>query len=425
MKRTIDTHVLGCKVNYADTRRILKQLPDSLTGNIALVGTCCVTAEGEKQSRKQVRRAARRLGDGGTVLVSGCASRMHPESFRAIADNVVVLDGDPDAAAFQATGLPAGGGAERDDDDSVPATAMELPEDRSRTRYFLKVQDGCANNCSYCVIPSVRGRPRSVPVEQLLEEAGQALASGFAELVISGINVGAYRDGGTGLGGLMEQLSRLDGLLRLRLSSIELVHLTEGLLEALAGLENFAPHLHVPMQSGDDRILEDMGRRYDSERFADMIAASRRSLPGLNVTTDAIVGYPGENERAFENTLELVQAIGATKIHVFIFSPRPGTAAADRPDPIPSSVARARSRRLRAQSDRAGQAHHRRKLGRVSEVLLESVEEAGEMSGFSGDYTRFVVHTGADDNPVLASGTVVPVLGTGVNGGLVTGKVIE
>lgn len=421
----MDTHVLGCKVNYADTRRLLELLPESMPGAVTLVGTCCVTAEGEKQSRKQVRRASRRLGEEGRVLVTGCASRLDPEAFRAIADNVVVLEGTAREAARQA----------RDELECEPA---EAPAERvgrqgpaadggaaARTRYFLKVQDGCANGCSYCIIPQVRGLPRSLPLARLLEEAAARVRRGVPELVVSGINVGAYRDGDTDLAGLLRRLAQLDGLQRLRLSSIEAVHVTRGLLEDMAELKTFAPHLHIPLQSGDDRLLADMGRNYDRRLFRDRLAMARQLLPGINITTDAIAGYPGEDEAAFENTLELVEACGITKVHVFGFSARPGTAAASRRDRVPPETIKERSRRLRRLSDRMGEAHRRRKLEKVSEILLESVTDTGAMTGLSADYTRFQVKRAGDGGKRPAAGTIAQVEGLSVTAGAVMGKVVD
>lgn len=424
MRREVDTHVLGCKVNFADARRVLGELPDSPDSPLALVGTCCVTAEGEKQSRKQVRRAARRVGSTGTVLVTGCASRYDPQAFRSIADNVVVLEGEADAACRRAGELFSHAATRRRNDDSREIS-RQVSHVADRKRYFIKVQDGCANNCSYCVIPLVRGKPRSIPAARVLEEAQTAAAAGYPELVVSGINVGIYRDEGAGLAELLARLSRVAGVARLRLSSIEANHLSPDLLKTLAGLENFARHLHVPLQSGDDRILADMGRRYDSDGFAARLEEAHRHLPGVNITTDAIVGYPEEDDNAFGNTMRLVKAIGATKIHVFSFSPRPGTRAARKGSKPPVEAVKQRSSELRQLSERLGEAHRRRKLDRVSEVLLESARDARIMTGFSGDYTRFVVAPGDGSYRCPEAGTIVRVIGTGVNGAAVEGKVLE
>ncbi len=414
MKHKLDMHVLGCKVNYADARRLLELLPDADGGPVALVATCCVTAEGEKQSRKHVRRASRRLGGAGTVLVTGCASRLHPQSFRDLADNVVVLEGDIGEAARQAGGVLKQA--------SAPAKVPAAPD--ARTRYFLKVQDGCANHCSYCVIPQVRGRPRSLPLDALLDEAAAAVDRGYPELVVSGINVGAYNDAGAGLAGLLARLSRIDGLLRLRLSSIEALDITPGLLQELAASGIFARHLHVPLQSGDDRVLADMGRRYDRRLFAERLELARGTLPGVNITTDVIVGYPGEDEQAFRNTLELVEAADITRVHVFGYSQRPGTAAATRPGQVPPDIIRERSLRLRELSDRLGEAHRRRKPGGTSEILLESAVEPGRFTGLSGDYTRFVVDEAADNAVKPAAGKLVTVAATEVTADAVMGKVV-
>lgn len=414
----VDLRVLGCKVNFADAAALAARLPETGAGPMALVGTCCVTAEGEKQSRQEVRRAARRVGPGGTVFVSGCAVRRNPERFKGLADNVVLVLDDPMAAPAAGEPLPqlSHKGAAAAAVAGQPAgSAAHAAE---RTRFFLKIQDGCANRCVFCVIPLVRGRPRSVPLSRILSEARSALAAGYPELVVTGINAGQWRDGGRRLPQLLDELAGLDGLLRLRLSSVEIGHVSDDLIEVMARRPVIGRHLHLPLQSGDDLVLRDMGRRYTAAEFSGRVRAAREALPGLNLTTDAIVGFPTENDIAFNHTMWLVEELGFSKVHVFSYSLRPGTAAERLGDRVPAAVKKRRSRFLRFLSDRQQQAHWQRKLGEVSEILLESGRGGESRGGYSSDYTRFLV-SGSH------GGELARVLAESVTGEGIAGKVID
>lgn len=427
--KKIHTHTLGCKVNFADVQSVLESLDADPSVPAAIIGTCCVTAEGEKQSRKEVRRASRQVGADGSVFVTGCAARLKPDEFAGLGDNVVVLTGEPDDVARgildrigedpavskrAATGIS---------ESSVPmagkaSSGCEAGVDAGRTRFFLKVQDGCANNCSYCVIPQVRGKPRSIPSAELLDTAVRMVAAGYPEIVVSGINAGVWRDGGNDLAALMDRLASIDGLKRLRLSSIEVNGVTPALLDVMKKHPRIGRHLHIPLQSGDDRVLSAMGRRYHAATFREAVERAREALPGLNLTTDAMVGYPVEDEKAAERTLWLLEDLDFSKVHVFMYSPRPGTAAAALGDPVPVSVKKRRSRFLRYFSDRQQKAHRQRKVGISSEILLESPLAPGLHGGYSGDYTRFIVRGG---HP----GELVDVIGENVSEEGVIGRVEE
>ncbi|GBE57326.1 threonylcarbamoyladenosine tRNA methylthiotransferase MtaB [bacterium BMS3Abin01] len=401
-------HTLGCKVNFADVQTVRARLRLDGAGPVALVGTCCVTAEGEKQSRKEVRRSLRRVGGDGNVFVTGCAARLNPEQFSVLGGNVTVLTGEPEDVARTINEV-AGGGRRRERDPGAAAA-------RQRTRVFIKVQDGCANRCAYCVIPQVRGLPRSRRAEQVLAEAAARVEEGYGELVISGINVGAYREGGRGLPALLERTAALGGLKRLRLSSIETLHVNEELLMVMAACPVFGSHLHIPLQSGADGVLAAMGRRYDTSLYAERLNLARSLLPAVNITTDVMVGFPGESDAAFADTMSFVAEMGFSKIHVFPYSPRPGTAAAEMDGAVPAPVKKERGRRLRELSDRLGHVFRQRKRGLVDEILLEAAVEPGVYAGYSSDYTRYMVAGGSP-------GKTVRVFGERVTGGAVWGKV--
>lgn len=408
MNAKIESHTLGCKVNFADTEAIVERLEAGGDRPVSVIGTCCVTAEGEKQSRKEVRRALRRAGDGGRVFVTGCAARLNGEAFRELGDNVEVLVGEPEVVAGA---INASLGVVEKDLTRATVTP-------ARSRCFLKVQDGCARQCSYCVIPQVRGEPRSMPMAEVLKLARRRVAAGYQELVVNGINVGAWRDGSRRLPELLAGLAGLEGVRRLRLSSIELAHVSEDLLGVMRRQENIGRHLHIPLQSGDERVLAAMRRRYDGAAFMERVVMARELLPGVNITTDVIAGFPGEDEAAFSRTMELIGEAGFSRVHVFPYSVRPGAAAASLDDVVPAIEKRRRARLLRELSERQSLAHRQRKVGGASEVLLELRLVGGYHGGYSLDYTRFEVR-GA------LPGAMVRVLAVAAGGKAVRGEVLS
>jgi threonylcarbamoyladenosine tRNA methylthiotransferase MtaB len=252
-----------------------------------------------------------------------------------------------------------------------------------RVRAFVKVQDGCSFSCNFCVIPFVRGASRSRRADAVLAEVRRRVGQGHREIVLTGINLGCYRDreAGYDLPRLIRASGATPGLARLRLSSIEVNHLTEALVAALRETPTVSRHLHVPLQSGDDGVLHAMGRRYDAATYLRRVAL----VDGFNLTTDVIVGFPGEDEAAFVRTVDVVRASGATKVHVFPYSPRPGTVTAG-DDTVPKQVKRERSRRLRALSDEACRRRWRAKIGAEDVVL---VDRPGR--GYGDDYSPWLV----------------------------------
>jgi threonylcarbamoyladenosine tRNA methylthiotransferase MtaB len=382
---------LGCKVSHADAHEIREALvaggheEHSDAADVAVVNTCCVTHEAVAKSRKAAARAARTHA---RVYVTGCGANLSGEPFHGLPENIVVVARRSESTAAFVAG-------------DVGAIGCVDGEARlDRVRAFVKVQDGCSFSCNFCVIPSVRGRSRSRRAGAVLAEVRKRVAQGHREVVLTGINLGCYRDRAAGydLPRLVREAGSIDGLRRLRLSSIEINHVNPKLVAALRETPTVARHLHVPLQSGDDGVLHDMGRRYTSGTYLRRVAP----LEDFNLTTDAIVGFPTEDERAFENTLRVVREAGITKVHVFPYSPRPETLTAAR-DPIPVAVKRARSARLRALSVAACRARWEEKVGRDDVVL---VDRAGR--GYGDDYSPWLV-----DAPV---GEFVRVRGAAVVG---------
>ncbi|HLY50338.1 MAG TPA: MiaB/RimO family radical SAM methylthiotransferase [Solirubrobacteraceae bacterium] len=403
---------LGCKVSQADAmlaRRALLAAGHREVGEdeaeLHVINTCCITSEAEGKSRQAVRRSLRSAGQ---VYVSGCAANLNAAQFEEIAPGVKVLQGAAEDVAVEVAGLvsaregslaaglpsaPAGGCADLEHD--VLARHPRL-EAATRTRGFVKVQDGCDSRCAYCIIPTVRGGARSRPASAVIAEARRRVAEGQPEMVMTGISVGDYRDPERGLelGQLMIEVARVPGVERVRLSSVEVIHVKDSLLEALATEPKVCPHLHIPMQSGDDQVLRDMGRHYTREQYLDHVAAVRRAVPEINITTDVIVGFPTETDGAFARTLSAVGEAGISRVHTFSYSPRPGTVAADLGDRIAPEEKKRRSQTMRGYSEARSRQHRARKLGTSEQVLIDKVADA-QCSGYTADYTRCYLPAGA------------------------------
>jgi len=385
---TFAVRFLGCKVSQADAMLARQALlaaghveaPEA-EAELHVINTCCITSEAEGKSRQSVRRSLRSARQ---VYVGGCAVNLNPGRFAALDPRVRAFVGTAEEVASQMAG---GVGACVDLEHDVGVRRDRLSP--TRTRGFVKVQDGCDCHCAYCIIPRVRGGARSRPARAVLEEVRRRVEQGQPEMVITGISVGDYRDPECGLelGELMVEVARVPGVERVRLSSIEVIHLKESLLQALAAEPKLCPHLHVPLQSGDDRVLRDMGRHYGIDEYLERVAAARRAVPQLNLTTDVIVGFPTESEAAFERTLEAIDQAGITRVHSFSYSPRPGTASERLGDRIPAEEKRRRSRALRGRSEARSRRHRAAKLGSVERVLIDKQADT-QCSGYTADYTR-------------------------------------
>jgi threonylcarbamoyladenosine tRNA methylthiotransferase MtaB len=397
---------LGCKVSQADAmlaRRALlaaghTEAPES-DAELHVINTCCITAEAEAKSRQSVRRSLRSAQQ---VFVGGCAVNLHAGQFGDIDERVTPFVGTADDVAAAMGGHDGLSCVDLDHDvlareraagAAAPASAEAQA---ARTRGFVKVQDGCDCHCAYCIIPTVRGPARSRPASAILAEAAERVRSGQPEMVMTGISVGDYRDPERGLelGQLMMEVARVPGVERVRLSSVEVIHVKDTLLEALATEPKVCPHLHVPMQSGDDDVLRAMGRHYSSAEYLEHIARVRAAAPGLNVTTDVIVGFPTEDEAAFERTLDAVDRAGITRVHVFPYSPRPGTVATGLGDRVDPAEKKRRSQVLRGRSELRSRLHRSARLGGSERVLIDKVAET-QCSGYTADYTRCYLPAGA------------------------------
>jgi len=395
---TFHTAFLGCKVSQADSEAAASELAAaslSAAGpgepaDICVLMSCCVTAEAERKSRQLARRLARSHR---RVIVGGCAARLRPDQFRE--RGIEPLDGRP-LATLVGEALTAGAGRSGGE-----ATKRAGAEDASatrdgraapRTRLMLKVQDGCPQSCAFCTVRLARGQVWSLPVREAVRRTERAVAAGCGEVVLTGVNLGVYRDEmGVDLAGLIERLVEVPGLERLRLSSLEPNHLRPRLLRALAH-EKVARHLHVPLQSAADRVLRDMNRPYTFAEYGELVGAARVALgDDLALTTDVIVGYPTEDESAFAATLAALEGPEALfdRVHVFPYSPRPGTPA-ERLPVLPPVVVRERAAAALRAAAAAQQAAARRALGKPAAVLMEERRD-GMWRGYSSQYVRYYV----------------------------------
>ena len=375
---TFSVRFLGCKVSHSDAQTLRERLvadgheERADAADFAVVNTCCVTHEAVSKSRQAVSRAARAHG---RVYVTGCGANLGGAAMAGLPEDVVVV-ARPSEETAEAVARDVG---------AIGCVQADARLDRVRA--FVKVQDGCSFSCNFCVIPLVRGASRSRRADAVLAEIAKRVGQGHREVVLTGINLGCYRDRDAGytLARLVRTAGTVRGLERLRLSSIEINHVNEELIRALRETPAAARHLHVPLQSGDDEVLLAMGRRYTAATYLRRLAG----LEDFNLTADVIVGFPAEDETAFARTLDVVRQAGITKVHVFPYSPRPGTVTAAE-DTVPPQVKKERSARLRALSHDACLARWQEKVGRDDLVL---VDRPGR--GYGDDYSPWLVDPAA------------------------------
>ena len=404
---------LGCKVNQAEmdeVERLLRargvELVDAHeAADLVVVNTCTVTSIADRKSRQAVRRA-RRTSPDAQVLVTGCSVQIEPAALaaadplarlydndskgRLMAELAGILDLEPGrpmptlsgveptvepARAFEPTHSvePALGRAfELEADEGSVEDDFAGRMDIDRTRAFVKIQDGCSFHCTYCIIPRARGPERSLAAAAVLADVARALAAGHREVVLTGINAGTYDDAGLTLPGLVRRVLAETPIERIRLSSIEPQHITDELLDVWVGSGGRClPHFHVPLQSGDDAILRRMGRRYDTAYYAELVARVRRTIPGVAVHADVIVGFPGEEDAAWERTAVFLRGLDLAGIHVFRYSARPGTPAARMVGQVDARTKKRRSAEALALAADARASFAARQLGRDLRVLFE------------------------------------------------------
>jgi threonylcarbamoyladenosine tRNA methylthiotransferase MtaB len=408
---------LGCKINQYETDAIRQEMvsrgntvvPFEADADVYIINTCTVTAKSDYTCR-QVIRAATRRGKGARVVVTGCYAETRPEEILTI-PGVERVIGNGEKLSIPDYLTAATFSSKR----SVH-TAKDLPAQvlREKTRGFLKIQDGCNNHCSYCIVPSARGKSRSAATANIMDEFERMTTAGCPEVVLTGIHIGTYGadlNPCTNLTELIAMLVNNRGTTRLRLSSIEPRELTSGIIELLG--KGLCRHLHIPLQSGDDTTLKAMKRDYSAEFYQELLVTISKKIPGIALGADVIVGFPGEGEEQFKNTLRFIEASSLTHLHVFSYSPRPGTPAAEMDDQVPESVKKKRNELLRLLAQEKNYLFRKKTLDTEINVVVEAGSDAskGMLTGLTDNYIRVFID-GIDDDQI---GREIPVRITNVD----------
>jgi len=403
-KHKFIVQVVGCKVNQVEANMLAEQFEKQgwnpadgkEAADLYIIHTCTVTQRADRDSRRLIKRA-REANPGAMIVVSGCLAELEPDFISGLPGVIAVIQQAQrgQAAAMVQEILSSGWSRQvKEEVKKNPIPFFRQPykiKQNGRARAVIKVEDGCDGQCTYCRVRLARGQPISRPLPGILKEAEALIQAGIQELVITGVNLGCWQPG---MPCLISALADLPGEFRLRISSLEPQHITPEFIAAFAKAgDRVCPHLHLPMQSGDDGILSAMGRKYTVSEFKKMIAELRSARPELALTGDIIVGFPGESERAFNNTCGLVQESGMVRLHVFPFSARPGTPAAIFPGQLPSREITARAKKLRTLGAGLAKIHRRSLIGQDAEVLLECEQSRGEWLGTTATYNRARVFT--------------------------------
>ena len=407
---TFAVSTVGCKVNQYDSQVIREHLaglghretPFRSEADLYVINTCTVTRKADERCRRQVRRALRRNPQA-RVVVTGCGARTNPEQFSAIpgVSAVLTLDQMPRLEQWLAENCepPAVG---RFETQGISGFAKH-------SRAFLKIQDGCSAHCSYCIVPTARGPAQSRPLEQIGPETARLVEAGFREIVLTGIHLGHYgreTRGTTTLADAMRAVLDVPGVERLRLSSLEAMEVTDEIIALAAADSRVCPHFHLPLQSGDDTVLQRMNRRYTAAEFLRVLDRVRTRLDRPSFTTDVMVGFPGETESHFENTLRVCRDAGFSRIHIFPFSPRTGTPAAGFPDQVEREVIQDCEARLHDVADTLALEYKQLFMGETVHPLAEHKRDkkSGLLCGWTARYLR-TLFEGPDD----LAGRIVPV----------------
>ena len=404
MTKRIAFITLGCKLNYAETssyeRALLKEgcfeaVPWSEGADVFLVNTCSVTEHSDKKSRNIIRKL-HKISPEADIVVTGCYAQLKRAEIEAIEGVTKVFGAEEKSLIVPyIRGISSEKQAQQDE---IGRRITFFPAFSSgeRTRSFLKVQDGCDYKCAYCTVPYARGESRNIPIAEIIPQAEQIAEQGIVEIVLTGVNTGDFgKSTGENFFDLIRALDSVQGIERYRISSIEPNLLTEEMLDWMARDTNkFLPHFHIPLQSGSDTILSQMGRRYDTAAFASKIAYIRKALEGpgrlpVFIGIDVIVGFPGETDELFMETYNFLKdVVKPSFIHIFPYSRREGTPAAERKDQVQDSIKTERVKMLEELSERFHEEFVQANKGRKAHVLFESTDRNGEMSGYTENYIK-------------------------------------
>ncbi len=391
-------YTLGCKLNFSETSTIGKILKEAgvrtarkgEVADICIVNTCSVTEVADKKCRQAIHRLAKE-NPGAFIVVTGCYAQLKPGQVADIEGVDLVLGAEQKGDLIKYLGDMQ----KREHGEAVTTASKDIRkfspscERGDRTRYFLKVQDGCDYFCSYCTIPFARGRSRNGSIADIVKQAEEVAAEGGKEIVITGVNTGDFgKSTGENFFDLVKALDEVEGIERYRISSIEPNLLTDEIIEFVSKSKRFMPHFHIPLQSGCDEVLKLMRRRYDTALFAEKIQKIKSLMPDAFIGVDVIVGTRGETEEYFEKAYQFIKGLDVTQLHVFSYSERPGTQALKIDHVVSPDEKHERSQRLLAISDEKTKAFYRKHIGREMKVLMEHSKEGVPMHGFTDNYIR-------------------------------------
>ena len=387
MKIALDT--LGCKLNQAETellsRRLRKEghivVSSGDNPDIYILNTCTVTQTADAKSR-QLLRKIHRQNPNAILIATGCYVQRSPKTFDTM-EGVRLIVGNADKLNLPEL-LKANNFLKHSGSKTPQRPFEDIPE--FRTRSFIRIQDGCSNFCSYCIVPFVRGREKSIPADNVLKQIKDRVSVGVKEIVLTGTEIGFYKSDNTGLQELLTRILNESEVQRLRLSSLQPEEITPDLLD-LWDDRRLCPHFHISLQSGSDAVLKRMNRRYDTDVFSKTVVLIRSRLPDVAITTDIITGFPGETIEEYQASLDMCREMGFAGIHVFPYSRRPGTVAATIPAQVPDSVKTQRNRNLGLLAGQYAESYRRGFTGRTMDVLWET-QSGGIWSGYTGNYIR-------------------------------------
>ena len=401
--KTAVYYTLGCKLNFSETSTIGKTLKEAGVrtarkgekADICVINTCSVTEVADKKCRQAIHRFRKQHPDA-FIVVTGCYAQLKPDQVAEIEGVDVVLGAEQKKDLLKYLG-------DLHKHNKGEAVASSFKDIRSfapscsrgdRTRYFLKVQDGCDYFCSYCTIPLARGRSRNGTIASMVEQAEQAAADGGKEIVLTGVNIGDFgRTTGESFFELVKALDKVQGIERYRISSIEPNLLTDEIIEYVSKSRSFMPHFHIPLQSGSDEVLQLMKRRYDTELFVGKIRKIKELMPDAFIGVDVIVGTRGETDEYFEKAYEFIKGLDVSQLHVFSYSERPNTQALNIDHVVTPEVKHQRSQRLLALSDEKTKAFYAKRIGETMTVLMEKPKAGAPMHGFTDNYIRVEVES--------------------------------
>jgi len=408
-------HTLGCKVNQCDADALVALIVQKgyavgsfdMLADVYIINTCTVTQTGDKKSLQMIRRA-RKQNPAALVAVCGCLVQRNAEKIHKAGADVLFDARSPDALF-----------ARLDVDAAVATNNFVLGKTKERTRAFIKIQDGCDRFCAYCIVPYVRGPIRSRLASDIIVEADNRIAGGAKEIVLTGIQVASYgNDGNDSLSSLIKSVAALPNLYRLRLSSIDPWAVDDAFLQTVAVSPVLSSHFHLSLQSGCDATLMRMNRRYTTAEYAKVVARLRALRPDMALTTDIIVGFPGESDADFEMSMQFAQEMAFARVHVFVYSPRAGTAAAEFCDQIPDAVKTARGKQLRDLAADLETQFLKKQMGRVVSVLFEQEKSPNTWQGYTDNYTPVVVTGTQLENKLLNVRLI------GLTGHILSGEII-